>query len=163
MRWNPLYWDCGNCGPNESEISWRFTGFRMQAAIEPTLDESHIPIDRCLRCVHQRRGFFGGTAKKIPQFHKLDLVCVDGIQLVQCPIEFKQVLAANVHPREIVAQRHVNASTSAHLSLISPGMIDQDSAHHLGGECIKMPPVVICDLLLIQEFQVELMHEGRRA
>src|ERR1700693_1404505 len=45
-----ILWDGLNsvrekCERNESQMSGIFTGFGMQAAKEPTLDESHVPID----------------------------------------------------------------------------------------------------------------------
>src|SRR5260370_12239551 len=137
-----------------------FGGFGMQAPIEPALDEFDLPIDGCLRTAHQRGSFLGGAAKKVPQFHKLNLVWVTSIQFIKCALEVNEGLAADIHPRKVIAQRDVNASASPHLRLISTSVINQNPAHHLGGEGIKMPSVFIGDALLTQEFKIELMHDS---
>ena len=100
----------------------------MKAAKEPALDESHFPVDGRLRTSQHRRSLFGGAAQEAAQFHETNLICVNGIQFIQRPIEFEEFLAADIHPREVVAQRDVNTSTTANLGLIPASMIDQNPA-----------------------------------
>jgi hypothetical protein len=133
----------------------------MQAAIEPTLDESHFPVNGSLGGPHQCRRLFGGATEEAAQFHETHLICVNGIQFIQRPIEFEEFLAGDIYPGEVIAQRNVNTSTTANLGLVPASMIDQNPAHHLCGEGIEMSSVFIGDFLLIQEFQLELMHQSR--
>src|ERR1019366_2560981 len=142
-------------------IAGSFTGFRVKTATEPALDKFHVSIDSCLRSLHQSGRFLGGAAKKVAYLHKLNLVRVDGIQLIQCPIQFEEVLAANVYPWKVIAQRDADASASPHLCLISTSVVDKYPAHHLGCECVEMPPVFVRDFLLVQQLQVEFVHESR--
>jgi hypothetical protein len=38
-------------------------------------------------------------------------------------------------------------------------MIDQNHAHHLGGEGVKVTAILPAGLFLVQQSQVELMHQ----
>jgi hypothetical protein len=51
--------------------------------------------------------------------------------------------------------------SAPHLGLVSARVINEDAAHHLGRKGIEMLPVFVCDLPLIQELQIELVHQGR--
>ena len=134
----------------------------MKAAKEPGLDKFHIPIDCCFRTLHQCSCFLRGATEEVAQFHKLYLVGVNRIQFIQCPIEFEKIFAADINPREVITQWNVNVSASTHLRLISPSVIDKNPAHHLGGKRIEMAPVIVRDFFLVQELQVEFVHQDGR-
>src|SRR5579871_1310251 len=134
----------------------------MKPTIKPALDKLHVSINGGLGGLHQRGRLLRCAAKKVTQFYKLNLIRVDFVQLIQCAVQFQQIVAPNAHPRKVVAQGNMNASAAADQRLIPARMIDQDPAHYLRSEGVEMPPILVRDLFLIKKLEIKFVDQGRR-
>jgi hypothetical protein len=134
---------------------------RVDAPEEPALGESQVAIDGGLGYLHQDGGFLGRATQKVAQFDQLDFVGIELDQFVQCPVQVQHFRAVNVDPQKVVVERDAVEATTPPLGLGFARMVNQDHAHHFGGEGVEMPAVVPCGLFLVQEPEVKLVDQRR--
>ncbi len=134
------------------------------AKLPPQPGTHHGPfaLGRPLRQSQYSSRFDNAQAPKESQFHQLSLPGVDLCQLRQGLVHGQDIVVGLKGGHKVVLQQQAVLLAAAFGSTTPPRVIDKYSAHSLGRQGKEVRTPLPIDSRLIHEFQVHLVHQGRR-
>ena len=133
----------------------------MQLAIEPRLRERPVTLDRDRRDVQHPGDLLDGQPAEEPKLHELTLARVRLREPLQREIQRDDIHRQRLECRIAVLERD-SIATAAFLRVMRSRVINKDAAHQVGGDREELGAVLPLDPPLIDEFQIGLVHQGRR-
>src|SRR5207249_4150280 len=116
-------------------------GAAIETPEEPSASVGPIAISRSGRNSEQLGRIVNCHAGKEMQLHELRSLCIMLGEFVQGFMDRHDLRIVAFKRDKILGQFHLPPTPSALASLLPPGLLNQDTAHGLGGGRKKMTPV----------------------
>jgi hypothetical protein len=132
-----------------------------QICAQPRLGNRPLPHDGRSRSSHDFGRFLDGEAPEVAQLDDLRLPTIEGGQTLEGFVQRQDIDPAGFRGDLIFDQGHALQPPAALLGEPFPGVIDEDSPHHPGGDAEEVRPVAPLRLSLVNEPHVGFVNERR--
>lgn len=134
-------------------------GIAIETAEKPRPRDRPLALHRRRRETHRLPGFLDRQSAEEPQLHQPALLGVEGGEPRQHLIQRENIDTASRRGTGCVNQGHRPHAATAFGSRARPRVIDQDSPHQLRGDAKELRAVLPVRAVLIDQFQIGLVHE----
>jgi hypothetical protein len=114
-----------------------------------------------MRSFHDSGGLFDGQAAKEPQLNDAGLVRIELFEAVQRSVNLEQIgVRLRAERRRNVSERDAKPIATAFCGIVGARMVYQNATHELGRHPEKLRSITPVSPLLIEYFQIQLVHES---
>lgn len=131
----------------------------LKLKLKPTLGEAPIAFDGCAADAESFGDFGFGEADEELQFDDTGLAGIDLFEAGEGLVNGDDV-DVGMSGGGVVLERRFGCTAAAAFSQAGSGMIDQDAAHHGGGEGEEVAPVFDFDGGLSEHADIKLMDKS---
>jgi hypothetical protein len=116
-----------------------------------------------MRSVHDCGSLFDGQAAKESQFNDAGLVWIELFETVQRIVNLKQIgVRLRAERRRNISERDTKTIAAALCGIVGARMVYENAPHQLRRHAEKLRSITPVGPLLIEYFQVQLIHESCR-